>query len=235
MRRAACLLFCLAAFGEELPVRIYTTADGLAGNTIDRMARDSRGYLWFCTREGISRFDGYQFRNFGADQGLPAPDNDLVETPSGDYFIATGDGIARFRPADANSHFTVLRLNGPPRPVACGWALPPGFIISTRLIGCGPWTSGWRTRLSRMAPSKRCWWTALALYGSAREAASTVDFPTGKVKAPAADYRTRMLPPCCKTARGGCGPEHGKACAVSCLIAAWLEGRRRTHARQCPD
>ncbi len=113
MRGAACLLFCLAAFGEELPVRIYTTADGLSGNTIDRIVRDSRGYLWFCTREGISRFDGYQFRNFGSDQGLPAPDNDLVETPSGDYFVATGDGIARFRPADANSHFTVLRLNGP--------------------------------------------------------------------------------------------------------------------------
>jgi len=45
MRNAACLLFCLAVFGEELPVRIYTTADGLAGNTIDRIVRDSRSYL----------------------------------------------------------------------------------------------------------------------------------------------------------------------------------------------
>jgi ligand-binding sensor domain-containing protein/signal transduction histidine kinase len=129
MRTAACLLFCLAAFAEELPVRIYTTADGLAGNTIDRIVRDSRGYLWFCTREGISRFDGYQFRNFGADQGLPAPDNDLVETPSGDYFIATGDGIARFRPSDPNSRFTILRLNGPLRhPIQSLAADPAGGL-----------------------------------------------------------------------------------------------------------
>ncbi|MGA2591005.1 MAG: hypothetical protein ABSH32_13885 [Bryobacteraceae bacterium] len=51
-------------------MRIYTTADGLAGNTIDRIVTDSHGFLWFCTREGLSRFDGYQFYNFGVAQGL---------------------------------------------------------------------------------------------------------------------------------------------------------------------
>jgi ligand-binding sensor domain-containing protein len=134
MRSAACLLFCLAAFGEELPVHIYTTADGLAGNTIDRIVRDSRGYLWFCTREGISRFDGYQFRNFGADQGLPVPDNDLVETPSGDYFVATGDGIARFRPTDPNPRFTVFRPTGPLRRSIQTLAADPagGLWVGTR-------------------------------------------------------------------------------------------------------
>jgi ligand-binding sensor domain-containing protein/signal transduction histidine kinase len=133
MRSAACLLFCLAAFGQELPLRIYTTADGLAGNTIDRIVRDSRGYLWFCTREGISHFDGYQFRNFGVDQGLPGPDFDLVETPSGDYFVGTGDGIARFRPADPDSHFTVLRLAGPVRHPIQSLAVDPagGLWVGT--------------------------------------------------------------------------------------------------------
>ena len=96
--RLAAWFFCLAAFAEQLPIRVYTTADGLAGNTIDRIVRDSRGYLWFCTREGVSRFDGYQFQNFGVEQGLPPLDTDLVETPAGDYFIATDEGVARFRP-----------------------------------------------------------------------------------------------------------------------------------------
>jgi ligand-binding sensor domain-containing protein len=109
MRRAAFALFCVAALADQLPTRIYTTADGLAGNTIDRIVRDSHGYLWFCTREGLSRFDGYQFRNFGAAQGLPALDSDLLETPAGDYWVATGDGIARFRPADPNPRFTIFR------------------------------------------------------------------------------------------------------------------------------
>ena len=113
MRGSACLLFCLAAFGEQLPIRTYTTAEGLAGNTIDRIVRDSRGYVWFCTREGISRFDGYEFQNFGVVQGLPALDSDLVETPAGDYWIATGDGVARFRPGDPNPHFTIFRPSDP--------------------------------------------------------------------------------------------------------------------------
>ncbi len=154
MRGAACLLFCLAAFGEELPIRIYTTADGLAGNTIDRIVRDSRGYLWFCTREGISRFDGYEFRNFGVDQGLPAPDNDLVETPSGDYLIATGDGIARFRPADPNPRFTVFRLAGPLRhPIQALAADPAGGLWAATIAGLyhldpphPPETREWRLR-----------------------------------------------------------------------------------------
>jgi ligand-binding sensor domain-containing protein/signal transduction histidine kinase len=154
MRIAAGLLFCLAAFGEELPLRIYTTVDGLAGNTIDRIVRDSRGYLWFCTREGISRFDGYQFRTFGADQGLPAPDNDLVETASGDYFVATGDGIARFRPADPNPRFTVFRLAGPLRhPIQALAADPAGglWVATTGLYHLDPphppATPEWRLRL----------------------------------------------------------------------------------------
>jgi ligand-binding sensor domain-containing protein len=154
MRSAACLLFCLGALGEELPLRIYTTADGLAGNTIDRIVRDSRGYLWFCTREGVSRFDGYQFRNFGADQGLPALDNDLVETPSGNYFVATGDGIALFRPADPNPRFTVFRLAGPLRhPIQALAADPAGglWVATTGLYHLDPpnppATQEWRLRV----------------------------------------------------------------------------------------
>ena len=113
MHCAACTVFCLAALGEQLPIRTYTSADGLAANTIDRIVRDSRGYLWFCTREGISRFDGYEFQNFGVVQGLPALDSDLVETPAGDYWIATGDGVARFRPGNPNPHFTIFRPSDP--------------------------------------------------------------------------------------------------------------------------
>ena len=106
--RALCLVLCLPVLrAERLPLRIYTTADGLAGNTVDRIVRDSRGYLWLCTRDGLSRFDGYQFKNFGEDQGLPAGDTDLLETPAHDYWVATSAGIAHFRPADTNPRFEI--------------------------------------------------------------------------------------------------------------------------------
>ncbi|HJQ22905.1 MAG TPA: two-component regulator propeller domain-containing protein [Blastocatellia bacterium] len=66
---------------ERLLVKAYTTANGLAQNTVNRIVRDSRGFLWFCTEDGLSRYDGYTFTNYGVEQGLP--DNqvrDLLET-----------------------------------------------------------------------------------------------------------------------------------------------------------
>ena len=60
-----------AVLAERLPIRRYATADGLAHNNVNRIVKDSRGFLWFCTAEGLSRFDGYTFANFGVDQGLP--------------------------------------------------------------------------------------------------------------------------------------------------------------------
>jgi ligand-binding sensor domain-containing protein len=84
---------------ERLPLKTYTTADGLAHNDVQRIVRDSRGFLWFCTFEGLSRFDGYSFLSFGVDQGLPSPVvSDLLETRDGRYLIATDGGLCLFNP-----------------------------------------------------------------------------------------------------------------------------------------
>src|ERR1043165_2775398 len=84
---------------EHLPIKTYTTADGLAHNVVNRIVRDSRGFLWFCTDEGLSRFDGYSFTTYGLEQGLPsAVVNDLVETRQGDYWVATANGLCYFNP-----------------------------------------------------------------------------------------------------------------------------------------
>jgi ligand-binding sensor domain-containing protein len=86
---------------------------------------------------------------------LPAPDNDLVENPSGDYFVATGDGIARFRPADPNPRFTVFRLPGPLRHSIQALAADPagGLWVATIAVlyhldpPGPPATREWRFRL----------------------------------------------------------------------------------------
>ncbi|HEY3102819.1 MAG TPA: two-component regulator propeller domain-containing protein, partial [Pyrinomonadaceae bacterium] len=84
---------------ERLPLKAYTTAEGLAHNVVTKIVRDSRGFLWFCTSDGLSRFDGYTFMNFGTDQGLPhASVTDLLETRSGEYWVATYGGVVRFNP-----------------------------------------------------------------------------------------------------------------------------------------
>src|SRR5690349_13365973 len=96
---ASMLVLSSTVYSEQLPIKTYTTADGLANNVVNRVVRDSRGFLWFCTREGLSRFDGYSFTNCGIEQGLPsAIVNDLLETREGVYWVATAGGLCRFDP-----------------------------------------------------------------------------------------------------------------------------------------
>ena len=97
-----CFAFTLNVHSEQLPVKTYTTADGLAGDDVFRVFQDSHGFLWFCTSEGLSRFDGYNFTNYGSAQGLPHRIvTDIVETSSGEYWIATSGGLAKYDPAAA--------------------------------------------------------------------------------------------------------------------------------------
>ena len=78
---------------ERLPIKSYPTADGLAHNHVNRIKKDSRGFLWFCTDEGLSRFDGSQFVNYTSAQGLPHPDvNDFLEARDGTIDIQTQPG-----------------------------------------------------------------------------------------------------------------------------------------------
>ena len=87
------------ARAERLPLRTLTTTDGLVNNVVNRIVGDSRGFVWFCTREGLARFDGHGFTTFGLAEGLPsAVINTLIETRAGDYWIGTGDGLVRLDP-----------------------------------------------------------------------------------------------------------------------------------------
>ena len=98
------LLFANSVHSERLPIKSYTTTDGLPRDYIGRIMQDSKGFLWFCTIEGLSRFDGYQFKNYGIDQGLPSRYvNDFLETRSGVYWVATNEGVCRFDPDPSQS------------------------------------------------------------------------------------------------------------------------------------
>jgi ligand-binding sensor domain-containing protein/signal transduction histidine kinase len=100
------LLLGLFAQGraEQLPIRTYTTADGLARDRVYKIVPDPRGFLWFCTYDGLSRFDGYEFVNYSVAQGLPhRVVFDLLITRNGDYWVATSAGVARFNPLASNA------------------------------------------------------------------------------------------------------------------------------------
>src|SRR6266478_8348201 len=107
----ALFLTASSVSGQQLPVRTYTTADGLPRDLVLRIVRDSHGFLWFCSGDGLSRFNGYEFTNYGVEQGLPHPViNDLLETRRGVYWVATnGGGVARFNPAPSRDQQSLNR------------------------------------------------------------------------------------------------------------------------------
>jgi signal transduction histidine kinase/ligand-binding sensor domain-containing protein len=81
---------------ERLPIRVYTAADGLAGDEIHTLLPDSRGFLWIGTRSGLSRFDGARFVSYDPRQGLPSPNvTALLEAADGGLLVGTTGGLAR--------------------------------------------------------------------------------------------------------------------------------------------
>ncbi|MCM3874814.1 MAG: ATP-binding protein [Thermoanaerobaculia bacterium] len=94
------VLPALDAFGEQLPLKSYTTANGLASDRIHCILPDSHGFLWLGTEDGISLFDGYVFTNHSVAEGLPAASvQALIEAHDGVYWIGTNGGLVLWEAA----------------------------------------------------------------------------------------------------------------------------------------
>ncbi|MBK9255550.1 MAG: histidine kinase [Saprospiraceae bacterium] len=48
----------------------FSVNDGLPSNECHDIVQDSLGYIWVATDRGLSRFDGYGFKNYGKKEGL---------------------------------------------------------------------------------------------------------------------------------------------------------------------
>src|SRR5436305_3213663 len=88
-----------AVLPARLPLRLFTSADGLGSNFVSYIMRDSRGFLWFCTRDGLSRFDGSRFVTYQVGgKNAPPGIEQIIETRKGVYWIATTGELYRFDP-----------------------------------------------------------------------------------------------------------------------------------------
>lgn len=87
------------AHAEILPVKTYTASDGLPRDAVSKVRQDARGFLWFCTADGLVRFDGYGFKLYAEDEGLPSRRvTDFLHARNGEYWIGTNAGLVRFNP-----------------------------------------------------------------------------------------------------------------------------------------
>ena len=108
MRRHPALLLLLAgmAIGPHTSAQYYyfehyDTYDGLPSNTIHCTFQDRFGFMWIGTRDGLSRFDGYDFRSIGGPT-LDNPTNQasmaLAEDEDGLLWFSTSAGIGNYNP-----------------------------------------------------------------------------------------------------------------------------------------
>jgi ligand-binding sensor domain-containing protein len=91
-----------SADAERLPVKVFTSADGLGSGFVNSLMTDRRGFLWFATRDGLSRFDGSRFITYqvGSKDAPPGIEN-IYETSKGVYWISTTGGLYRYNPNSA--------------------------------------------------------------------------------------------------------------------------------------
>jgi ligand-binding sensor domain-containing protein/signal transduction histidine kinase len=82
---------------QQLSIRHFDVSDGLAHSHVVAMHQDAKGFLWLATWEGLSRFDGYGFTNYGTRDGLGDPIiNAIAEDQQNRLWVATNaGGVAR--------------------------------------------------------------------------------------------------------------------------------------------
>ena len=73
-RYFAFFLFLLCVFrvgAQQTVVRTYSPKDGLPSTESYAVLTDHAGFIWITTDAGLSRFNGYSFKNFSIREGLP--------------------------------------------------------------------------------------------------------------------------------------------------------------------
>src|ERR1017187_9040720 len=97
-----------------------TRAEGVSPEVVHQILQDHQGFLWFSTRSGLNRYDGYQTVNYpgfpiDTDLATPAPGL-LYEDRNGTFWVARGV-LSRFDPGGG----AVTRFTPPHRGPDSPW------------------------------------------------------------------------------------------------------------------
>ena len=98
------LLLCSPALAANLDFRCLDTSNGLADSHVSSIIKDRNGYLWIGTAAGLSRYDGFRFKNFyssTADKSsiLSNQIEGLAEDGDGNIWVQTNEGYCIYSPS----------------------------------------------------------------------------------------------------------------------------------------
>ncbi len=89
----------------------FGSREGLSSNNVTAIIKDSHGYMWFATDDGLNKFDGTKFKVYrhNSDDSTSLASNeiiDLYEDKKGNLWIGTGVGLTRYnRKMDSFENF----------------------------------------------------------------------------------------------------------------------------------
>ena len=104
------MLHC-SLHGQSYYFRRYQVENGLSHNSVICALQDKRGFMWFGTKDGLNRFDGYSFKTFRKD----AADSNsignnfiqsLYEDKKGTMYVGTDKGLYQY--IDKTEEFRLL-------------------------------------------------------------------------------------------------------------------------------
>ncbi|WDF77162.1 two-component regulator propeller domain-containing protein [Mucilaginibacter sp. KACC 22773] len=108
------LIFCkFSASGQSYHFKKYQVEQGLSNNAVVSILQDKRGFMWFATKDGLNRFDGYNFKVFRKKDGAEETFGNnsiysLKEDQKGRLWVGTQDGLYKYD--DKYEVFTLISL-----------------------------------------------------------------------------------------------------------------------------
>jgi signal transduction histidine kinase/ligand-binding sensor domain-containing protein/DNA-binding response OmpR family regulator len=85
-----------AAINESVKIENYSYKEGLMASGVNSVYKDSKGFLWMCTNNGLFRYDGYIFKNINsiANGYLKYETYCIIEDEHQNFWIGTaGRGV----------------------------------------------------------------------------------------------------------------------------------------------
>jgi signal transduction histidine kinase/ligand-binding sensor domain-containing protein/DNA-binding response OmpR family regulator len=105
-------LFPMPGFGQLLNNHFshLTANDGLSHNSVNCIWQDRAGFMWFGTKEGLNKYDGYKFTVYKHNERANSIHSNYItgiaEDKEGNLWITTGYGLSKYTPkADTFTSF----------------------------------------------------------------------------------------------------------------------------------